>query len=228
MINRLAAVVLALLLASCASGPAPSLPSGSAAYDQVPPGDVLAPRMSVIAPNDELSVLIFREPDLSQERAIVDSDGKVQIPLLGPVTAAGLTASEFAQELQRQLGARYLVDPSVTVAITRASLRRVTVTGAVTKPGMYDMNSRISLIDAVALASGPTNTAKFNQVVVFRRAEGERLGAVFDLGLISAGKAPDVEILPGDQVIVGNDGLKQLYRDALTAAPLISIFRPFN
>lgn len=231
MIRRLPAILpamfMALFLASCAGGPAPDLPSGNAAYDVVPVGDVVAPRRSEIAPNDELSISVFREPDLSLERAIVDSNGEVQIPLLGSVPASGQTAADFARNLENRFGARYLVNPSVTVAITEAALSRVTVTGAVSKPGVYDMPSRISLIDAVALASGPTNVAKFDQVVVFRRNNGQRVGALFNLGAINAGAANDVEILPGDQVIVGTDNMKQLYRDALTAAPLISIFRPF-
>ena len=224
--GKIAILLLSLLMSACTGGVRPDLPSGAAAYDVVPVGDVIAPRRSDIGPNDQLSISVFREPDLSLERAIVDSNGEVQVPLLGSLQASGMTAAEFARKLEARFGARYLVNPSVTVAITQASLSRVTVTGAVKKPGVFDMPSRISLIDAVALAEGPTNVAKFRQVVVFRRVEGQRVGAIFDLGAIGAGAAPDIEILPGDQVIVGTDSMKQLYRDALTAAPLINIFRP--
>lgn len=216
--------VLCCALAACGTGPRPNLPAGQAAYDRVPEGDVVSPRRQVIGPNDQLEINVFREQDLSVGKALVDSDGNVQVPLLGSVPAAGLTAGEFARELERLFGARYLVDPSVTVAITEAALRQVTVTGAVTQPGVFEMPSRISLIDAVALARGPTQVAKFNQVVVFRRISGERRGAMFDLGRINAGIDPDVEILPGDQVIVGTNGLKQLYRDILTASPLFTTF----
>ena len=228
MIKPIAALLLAAALASCASGPKPDLPAGAAAYEVIPQGDVVAPRRSEIGPNDELSISVFREEDLSLERAIVDSNGQVQVPLLGSVPASGMSAADFARDLERRFAARYLVNPSVTVAITKSALRRVTVTGSVEKPGVFDMPNRLSLIDAIALAEGPTNVARYNQVVVFRRVGGERIGALFDLGRISAGSAPDVEILPGDQVIVGTDNLKQLYRDALTAAPLISVFRPFR
>ena len=221
------ALASALAVAACSNGPAPQLPAGEAAYELLPPGDVTAPRRSEIGPNDQISIIVFREPDRSLEKAFVDSDGAVQVPLLGSVQASGLTAAEFARQLERLYGARYLVDPSVTVSIVEASLQRVTVTGAVKKAGVFEMPSRISLIDAVALAEGPTNVAKYDQVVVFRRVGGERVGALFDLSQINAGNAPDIEILPGDQVIVGTDGLKQAYRDLLQAAPLIGIFRPF-
>lgn len=216
--------VLCGFLAACGTGPRPVLPAGGAAYEIVPEGSVTSPRRQVIGPNDQLTINVFREQDLSVKEAIVDSDGNVQVPLLGSVPAAGLTAGEFARELERQFGNRYLVDPSVTVAITETALRQVTVTGAVTQPGVYEMPSRISLIDAVALARGPTQVAKFKQVVVFRRIDGKRRGALFNLGNINAGVDPDVEILPGDQVIVGTDSLKQLYRDVLTASPLFTTF----
>lgn len=229
MTKPIGALLLAVMLASCMSGvPKSDLPSGASAYEIIPEGDVVAPRRAEIGPNDELSISVFREPDLSLEKAIVDSNGEVQVPLLGSVDASGLSAADFARKLEQRFGDRYLVNPSVTVAITRSALRRVTVTGAVKKSGVFDIPNRLSLIDAVALAEGPTNVARFNRVVVFRRIDGERVGALFDLGRISSGAAPDIEILPGDQVIVGTDNLRQLYRDALTAAPLISIFRPFN
>lgn len=228
MKKNIVIVLVCCLLAACGTGPHPVLPAGQAAYDRIPEGNVVAPRRQVIGPNDELAVSVFREPDLSVQKAIVDSDGNVQIPLLGSVPATGLTANEFARDLERRFGAKYLVDPSVTVAITQSALRQVTVTGAVQQPGVYEMPSRISLVDAVALARGPSNVAKYKQVVVFRRAGGTRVGGVFDLGRINAGIDPDIEILPGDQVIVGTDALKQVYRDILQTAPLFTTFAALN
>ncbi|GAA4048370.1 polysaccharide biosynthesis/export family protein [Parerythrobacter jejuensis] len=216
-----------LATAACSTGPDPILPVGSAAYEVIPEGNVFAPRRVEIGPSDTLRVTVFREPDLSLDSVIVDPDGNIQIPLLGTVDAAGLTAAEFGRDLERRFATRFLVDPSVTVAITQSSQRQVTVAGAVTQPGVFEIPGRISLVDAVALARGPTNIAKYDQVVVFRRVSGERVGGVFDLGAISAGISPDIEILAGDQVIVGTDGLKQAYRDALQAAPLLNVFQTF-
>lgn len=217
----------ALLVAACGTGPAPVVPVGGAAYDAIPEGNVTAPRRVEIRPSDVISVTVFREPELSLEKTSVDPDGNIQVPLLGTVDAAGLTAAEFSRELERRFAARFLVDPSVTVAIIETSQRQVTVTGAVSQPGMYQMEGRLSLLDAVALARGPTNVAKYDQVVVFRRYDGERVGGMFDLGAIQAGLAPDIEVLAGDQVIVGTDGMKVVYQDLLKAAPLLSIFQTF-
>lgn len=225
----LAALVIALasVAAGCSTGPEPVVLAGSSAYEAIPEGDVVSPRRVAIRPSDTVSVTVYREPELSLEKAVVDPDGNIQIPLLGPVDAAGLTAAELARDLERRFAARFLVDPSVTVAILEAAQQQVTVTGAVTQPGVYEIPGRISLIDAVALARGPTNVAKFDQVVVFRRYHGKRVGGMFDLGAINAGLAPDIEILGGDQIIVGTDGLKQAYRDALQAAPLLGLFQTF-
>ncbi|WP_435419280.1 polysaccharide biosynthesis/export family protein [Parerythrobacter aurantius] len=221
------ASVAALALAGCSTGPAPVVPAGEAAYAAIPEGNVFSPRRVEIRPSDTIAITVYREEELSIERGIVDPDGNIQVPLLGPVDAAGLTAAEFARDLERRFAARFLVDPSVTVSILESAQQQVTVAGAVTQPGVYPIPGRISLVDAVALARGPTNVAKFDQVVVFRRYNGERVGGMFDLGAINAGTAPDIEILAGDQVIVGTDGLKLAYRDALQMAPLLGIFQTF-
>ncbi|WP_284124065.1 polysaccharide biosynthesis/export family protein [Parerythrobacter aestuarii] len=226
--HRPAVAIMVLgLLGGCSTGPAPVVPAGSAAYDAIPEGNIFAPRRVEIGPSDRLSITVFREPDLSIDSAIVDPDGNIQVPLLGTVDAAGLTAAEFARDLERRFAARFLVDPSVTVELTEAAQKRVTVAGAVTQPGVYEIPGRISLVDAVALARGPTNVAKYDQVVVFRRYNGDRVGGMFDLGQINAGISPDIEILAGDQVIVGTDGLKVAYQDMLKAAPLLNIFQTF-
>lgn len=226
-INGLVAIALAAFVAACSTGPKPVVPAGEAAYAAIPEGNIVSPRRVEIRPSDIISITVYREPELSIEKSIVDPDGNIQVPLLGPVDAAGLTAAEFARDLERRFAARFLVDPSVTVSILESAQQQVTVAGAVTQPGVYEIPGRISLIDAVALARGVTNTAKYDQVVVFRRYNGDRVGAMFDLGAISAGLAPDIEILAGDQVIVGTDGLKQAYRDALQAAPLLNLFQTF-
>lgn len=219
--------MLALLAGACASAPRPSLPTGASAYEVVPEGDVLQARDYLIGPLDELSISVFREPDLSVEKAMVDSDGRVQVPLLGPVSASGLTASQFARAIEAGFAQRYLVDPRVSVAVVESSRRRVTVDGAVGKPGVYEMPGRISLIDAVALAQGLSQVAKSGEVAVIRRVGGQRVGGLFDLGRIRAGMDRDPEIIAGDQIIVGTSAIKSAYRDLLLASPLIGAFRPF-
>lgn len=230
MMRRRATMIgglVAVLLAGCSQEPKPALPVGPQAYATVPEGDVLQARDYLIGPLDALNIAVFREPDLSVDKAVVDSDGKVQVPLIGPVQAIGLTTGQLARAIEAQLGARYLTKPSVTVTLTTSSRNRVTVDGAVAQPGVYEMPGRISLIDAVALARGATTVAEASRVAVIRRVGGRRMGGVFDLGRIRAGIDADPEIVAGDQVIVGTSALRASYRDLMQAVPLLNFFTVF-
>lgn len=230
----LIAVCSASLLGGCAFA-APPVPTSSNAdlgFEALDGAPATEPFSDVIRTGDRLTIRIFREPDLSQDAALVDQAGQVQMALLGPVPAAGLSPSEFAQRLEALYAARYLAAPSVVVTPLSFAVRRVTVTGAVGKPGIYDMAARTSLIDAIALAQGPNNVARFSQVAVVRRFSGDdahlgRKVAIFNLSHIYAGTQADIEILPGDQIIVGTSTLKKIYRDLLIAGPFLSLFRPY-
>ncbi|MGE4324354.1 MAG: SLBB domain-containing protein, partial [Sphingobium sp.] len=98
----------------------------------------------------------------------------------------------------------------------------ITVDGEVREPGLFPVAGRIGLIQAVAMAKGPTRVARLGQVVVVRHVEGERQAAMFDLGAIRRGTAPDPEILPGDMVIVGLSRAKAILGGTLLAAPAIA------
>jgi polysaccharide export outer membrane protein len=217
----------AVMLAGCVRTVAPALPAGEAAYQAVPAGDVSQAREYPIGPLDIVSITVFGEKDLSVEKAQVDSEGLVQIPLVGSVSAQGLTSAQFARALEAEFSKRYLVNPRVNVAIVDSARRRVTVDGAVTQAGVYEMPGRITLVDAVALAHGVSQIANSRQVAIVRRVNGQRIGGVFDLGRIQAGLEPDPEVLAGDQVIVGTSSIRATYRDLLQAAPILSVLRPF-
>lgn len=225
--RKLAAALLTLSCAACGSQPS-MLPSGQAAYAVAPEGDVLRARDYLIGPLDVLQISVFREPDLSVEKVPVDSDGNVQVPLIGPIAAAGLTSSQLARSLETKFGQRYLVDPRISVTIVESSRQRVTVDGAVGKAGVYEMPGRMSLIDAIALAQGLNQVAKSNEVAIIRRVDGKRVGGLFDVDRIRAGIDPDPEVIAGDQIIVGTSAIRQAWRDVLQAAPLLAIFRPFG
>ena len=120
------------------------------------------------------------------------------------------------------MGERYLVSPQVTLFVKKAVGRRVTVDGEVREPGLYPVEGRLSLLQAVALAKGPTRLASLGQVVVVRRLDSHRQAALFDLAAIRKGTAPDPEILPGDQVIVGLSRAKAILSGALLAIPALA------
>jgi len=103
----------------------------------------------------------------------------------------------------------------------------IAVEGEVTRPGVYEIAPGASLLTAMALAQSPTDTAKLNEVLVFRTIAGQRTGARFDLAEIRAGRVPDPQLKPGDMVVVGFSQLRGVYQDVLKASPLFNIFTQF-
>jgi polysaccharide export outer membrane protein len=146
----------------------------------------------------------------------------VRMPWIGDVPVAGLTAGEAADVIAGRLGQRYLNSPQVTLFVKKAVGRRITLDGEVREPGLYPVEGRLSLSQAVAMGKGPTRLASLSQIVVVRRIEGARQAAMFDLSAIRKGQAPDPEILPGDQIIIGLSRAKAIIGGALVAVPALA------
>lgn len=179
-----------------------------------------------LQPGDVVTISVFQVSDLSGDREI-DGLGRIQMPLIGMVEAQGLTSSELSTRLATRLNESYLRDPRVQVVIKSVRQQTVTVDGSVTNPGIYPIPGRISLLQAVALARGPSQDANVKRVVVFRRIEGQRQAAAFDLSTIRNGTDPDPEIYGDDVVVVDGARARQTFRDILQAVPLFAIFQPF-
>ena len=215
------------MLAGCFS-PSADLPRGEAAYRVVPPANfdagIESYRIGVL---DTLSVRVFQEPELSFDTLQVDASGTINFPFVGEVDAAGKTAVELSEELERGLGARYIRDPQVVVGVVASAAQKVIVEGSVAEPGVFEIAGTSSLLEAIARAKGLTITAVDDEVIVFRQVDGERYGAVFNLRHIREGRAPDPEILGGDRIVVGYSALKGFYQDFLRAAPLFNVFTRF-
>jgi len=177
-----------------------------------------------IGPSDKLSLTVFQVADLSFQEIFVDASGKLQLPLLGSVQAAGLTPAELSADLERRLGERYLRNPRVSVSVSEAASQKITVDGAVTKPGVYQMRGRTTLLQAVAMAEGGTQIADLKKVAVFRSVEGRRMIAVFDLAAIRRGQASDPVVLGDDIIVVDTSRLNARYRDIIAIIPALTVF----
>lgn len=177
-----------------------------------------------IGPADKLAVRVFQVDDLSFDEIFVDASGYLQLPLLGAVRAAGLTPAELSRDIETRLGERYLRNPQVVVTVSAAASQKVTVDGAVTRPGVYEMRGRTTLMQAVAMAEGPTNIANLDSVAVFRTLEGRRMVAVFDLGRIRGGQDPDPVLMGDDVVVVDTSRLSANIREVLQALPGLAVF----
>jgi polysaccharide export outer membrane protein len=113
------------------------------------------------------------------------------------------------------------------VTLKQPASRRVTVAGSVVQPGVYPIEGRLTLLQAVALARGPSQVASLDDTFIFRVHDGKRSVARFDLGAIAKGKAPDPEVISGDTISIGSSGFKTAWRDVLNTVQSFNIFRVF-
>ena len=229
MRSFLSLLMAGAVLSGCAEPgyrPSETLASGEAAQAMaVSQSDVNA--ALAIGAFDVLSIRVYEEPDLSFDEIQVDPEGFVTFPLVGRVQAAGYSTAEFGNRLATGLQQGYFRDPQIVVGLVSSPTKRVVVEGSVKQPGVFNVSGASSLIEAIALAQGPTEQAKLDEVAIFRVVDGERMGAIFDFQAIREGEMPDPQVLPGDRVVVGFDKTKGIYRDFLRAAPLFSIFTRF-
>ncbi|TZF91234.1 polysaccharide export protein [Lysobacter lacus] len=180
-----------------------------------------------IGANDLLSVVVFQVKDLDRD-VRVNASGEISLPLIGVVNAAGLSVHGLETALEARYGARYLQHPHVTVFVKEAASQRVTVEGAVANPGIFPMTTRLSLLQAIALAHGPTNVANEHDVIVFRNVGGERRFARFDLKAIRNGELADPELFGEDVVAVDESGGKVWLRRAIELTPLLGVWSIFR
>ena len=227
--RAIAIACIAALCAACQPSLQSDLPTGAdaAAAIAVPEPAPMQARTYLLQPGDVVSVDVYREAELSRERVQVDEAGNLALPLIDEVTAEGHSPAELAILIENAYGARYLRDPQVTVSVVETAARTVAVEGSVAKPGVYEIPPGASLLTAMALAGSPSDTAALDEVLVFRRIDGRRAGARFDLTDIRAGRADDPALRPGDIVVVGHDNLRSGLQEVLRAAPLFNIFYLF-
>lgn len=215
-----------LLLSACASrGPA-------ATTGALPAGDAVAAAMGRpeyrIGPSDLLSVSVFQVEDLDRE-VRVNNAGQVTLPLVGAIDAAGRTVDQLEQDIAARYAQRFLQDPQVTVFVKEFASQRVTVGGSVEKPGIYPMtSSRLTLLQALALAGGLDDVASTDNVLVFRTVGGERQFARFDVDAIQAGELADPELMGEDVVVVDTSGGKVALQNLIKVAPFVAVWRAYR
>jgi polysaccharide export outer membrane protein len=178
-----------------------------------------------IGAQDVLDITVFKVPELSRSVQVADA-GTVNLPLLGEVLAAGKTEREFERELTWKLGAKYLASPHVTVIVREYNSQRVTIEGAVAKPGLYPIRGKTSLLQFIAMAGGTDAAVASSDVAVFRRINGNRYAAAFDIDRIRAGEAEDPAIQSGDVIVVSTSGMKAAFNNVLKVLPITSVFAP--
>jgi polysaccharide export outer membrane protein len=226
--NFLRVLALATLLSACAHKPPPV---ASNEHLTVVPGTVL-PAPNGAAPEaaedgyrvgigDELRVAVFGIPELSQS-VLVDSGGRISLPLAGSIEVAGRSLDSIEAEVTRKLAASYVRDPQVSIGPEKIVSWTMTVDGEVRQPGIYPMGQNMTLLRAVASARGTTEFAKLQDVVVFRQVGDQRMAALYNLEAIRRGVYQDPRIYGEDIIVVGDSPARRMFRDILQLAPAIS------
>ena len=216
------------MLAACAStaplGGAPGLQVVASAELPAPilGDDNYQARPYLVGPFDKLKIDVFGIEELSEREVQIDAAGRASFPLVGSFEAAGKTPSEIEDELEEALKTNFIRDPQVTVNLEETVSQVVTLDGQVREPGLYPVIGRMTLMQGVATASGLTEFARTDDVVVFRESGGQRYAALYNLGAIRRGTYADPEIYAGDVVVVGESHSRRLFRDILAATPLLT------
>jgi len=155
-----------------------------------------------IGPQDVLKIDVWREDQLT--RAVpVRPDGKITLPLLDDVQAAGLTPMELAGVIREDLK-KFINNPQVTVSVTEINSRRIYVTGEVTKAGAYALLPHMTVLQALSSSGGFTQFARVKNIYVLRTENGKQIKLPFNYKAAISGKNPEqnIELLPGDVIVV--------------------------
>ena len=199
--------VFSMGLLAQAQQPSPAAPAAAAAQSspENPTADAAKGLPAGVDPNkfslgaeDVIAVRVWREPDLSAVH-VIRPDGKITMPLVGEIPAAGLTPVKLGERIT-ELVAKFVNDPQVTVSVQSVRSKRYYVTGEVFKPGAYPLVVPTTVFEALTLAGGFRDFANKKKITVVRGQERLRV----NYNEIVKGKNPEqnVTLENGDHIIV--------------------------
>lgn len=160
-----------------------------------------APVEYVIGADDTLRISVWKEPDLTATLP-VRPDGKISLPLLNDVPAAGLTPMQLAASITEKLK-KYIADPRVTVVVTAMNSRRIFVTGEVAHPGAMPLLPNMTVLQAISSA-GFTQFANVKGVYLLRTEKGQQVKLPFNYKEVVKGRHTEenIRLQPGDTIVV--------------------------
>jgi len=161
---------------------------------------------SVLGPEDIIEIQVYMEESLSGVYPL-DLDGNLSYPLLGTLSLSGMTAPQAADMIRESLSNGFLKEPHVAVIVKEFNSRKISVLGQIRKPGRYDFHDGMTLVEAIAVAGGTTNSAVLRLVQVTRKIPDTKK---YDVPFrdITTGRAPDFRLLPGDIILVEESAVK--------------------
>jgi polysaccharide export outer membrane protein len=134
---------------------------------------------------------------------VVRPDGRISLPLLNDVHAAGLTPSQLRDRIT-ELAQEYLEEPNVTIVVRQINSRKVFITGMVGKPGTYALGGPTSVLQLIAMAGGLVEYADGKRIIVMRTEAGQQTSFRFNYTEVVARKNlhQNIDLKPGDTIIV--------------------------
>ena len=170
---------------AAASAVAPALPAGY-----------------TIGAQDVLSIVFWRDKDMSAD-VTVRPDGKISLPLLNDVLAAGFTPEQLRVKLVEEAG-KYVEDPNATVVVKEIHSRNVFITGNVAKPATYPLTGNMNVLQLIALGGGLLEYADSKNIVIIRSENGHQDYHKFNYNDVVKQKHTEQNIMlkPGDTVVV--------------------------
>jgi polysaccharide export outer membrane protein len=189
------ASVAAQVRAQQPSEPPANAPSNATAGVALPAG-------YVIGPEDVLSIVVWREKDMSTD-AVVRPDGKISLPLLNDLQAGGLTPDQLKGAIETA-ASKYMAEPNATVIVKAINSRKVHILGNVTKAGTYPLTGDITVLQLIALAGGLQEYADEKHITVMRKEDGKDQLFKFNYKDVIHQKNLQQNVLlkPGDTIIV--------------------------
>lgn len=183
----------------------------------------------LMRPGDQLNVVVYNHEDLSSaptgtdSKYIVRPDGKVMFPLIGEVKATGLTVGDFAYLLESRFK-EYLVEPKISVNITKLGTTRVYVFGEVKKAGVMELDRNHNVMDAIGKAEGFTTDAAKKKVALIRYGTKDPNNIIyvnFNNLLTKGDMSQNYELNDGDALYLTGNGKINIARDIF---PFISTY----
>lgn len=156
----------------------------------------------VIGEEDVLNINVWKEPEVSRT-VPVRPDGKISLPLINDVQAAGLTPAQLGMAITEKLR-KFMADPQVTVIVTQINSRRVYIMGEVNRPGAFPMLPNMTVLQALSSAGGFTQFANLKGIYVLRSADGKQHRFPFSYKDVIKGQRAEQNIVlkPGDTIVV--------------------------
>lgn len=195
-VSAISAVIVVSLSAAQAEKPAPQ-----AVVVQQPQG-VAVPGDYVVGPEDVLGIVFWRDQDMTGD-VTVRPDGKITLPLIGDIDAAGLRPDALKTVIEKA-ATKFITEPTIAVVVRQINSRKVFITGEVKTPGAYPLIGPRTVMQLIALAGGLSEYADGNAITVMRLENGRQRSFKFHYNDVARGKALPQNILlqPGDTVVV--------------------------